>query len=292
MMKILYDPTLSCDGGKGGLRVMYPVSRGFLECNFVHSVVPEKNCDIWRMSVVNVLDETGAFLHRLTKGSAEWEMAIRLKERPDFIGGFNHGDEIGKSAQFILDGKPMDVRRITQPRDFSKLEIFVESTGYDPASPECAVLTHRKHFIYDENGIHLKQEVVWLEDVALDRKFKSFLAMMPPLKHLPEEEASVVTHSFSFDASALKKITRLPVEKKDVRSFAVTGDAYRFIMTADEYDPLYPNSYLALLTDNGNMNYHKMYVAFAGGSEDVIPKNTVWHSTTHYRIEKIESEMP
>lgn len=56
----------------------------------------------------------------------------------------------------------------------------------------------------------------------------------------------------------------------------------------DHYEPLYQNSYLCTLTDNGaRHNYHKMYFAFAGGAEDRIKKGTVWKAATHYKIEFI-----
>ncbi len=289
-MRICYDGTMTCDGSRGGLRILYPAPKGLIEYCFVHSVVPEKNCDTWRMSVVNALDENGAFLHRLTKGSAEWEMAIRLDSRPDFIGGFNHGDEIGKNPIFILDGEEVELCDLASWRAFSRLEIRVDSVGFDPAEPTKAVLNHCKKFVYDADGVHLEQEVLWLEDVVLDRKFKSFLAMMPPLKHDPQDADSRITDSFAMGGEAPQSITALPVEKKGVQTFTVAGreSAYRFTMSVEGYAPLYPNSYLALLTDNGkHMNYHKMYIAFAGGSKDAVPAGTKWHAVTHYQIEKV-----
>ncbi|MBQ3075271.1 MAG: hypothetical protein IJC26_04300 [Clostridia bacterium] len=288
-MKIRYDKTLNCDGGTGGFRILYPTCDGFIEYNFVHSVVPEKNCDIWRMSVVNALDDKGAFLHRLTKGAAEWEMAIRLKDRPDFIGGFNHGDEIGTEPTFILDGEEIAPQDVAEWRAFSKLEIKMDSIGFDPASPSEAVLSHRKEYVYDAEGVHLFQEVLWKKDAVLDGRLRSYLAMMPPLKHDPKDESRPITDSFAFGKAPLQKITHLPVEEKGVFSFTVTGTecAYRFTMSVGDYAPLYPNSYLALLTDNGkHMNYHKMYIAFAGGAEEPVPAGTKWQASTHYRIEK------
>ena len=51
-MKLRYDETLSVEHGRGGLRILYP---GGIEYTFVHTVYPERNCDVWRMSVVNAL---------------------------------------------------------------------------------------------------------------------------------------------------------------------------------------------------------------------------------------------
>lgn len=287
-MKLWYDGALAYDGGQGGLRILYPVKDGFVEYSFVHSVVPEKNCDVWRMSVVNALSGEGAFLHPLTKSTAEWEMAIRLKDRPDFIGGFNHGDERGQAPIFHLDGKEFSPKTLTEPVEFSRLEISVRSTGFDPASPEDAVLSHQKNYVFGADGVHLEQEVIWSKDVQLCGRFKSYLAMMPPLKHEPVDEQKRLTTSVGFDLSPLQPITRLPAEEKKVKRITVSGDAYRFTMEVSDYEPLYPNSYYALLTDNGNhRNYHKMYIAFAGGAEESVPAGTRWHAETHYFIEKL-----
>lgn len=286
-MRIVYDSSITCDSSCGGLRIQYPVRDGFVEYTFVHSAVPEKNCDIWRMSVVNALDAEGNFLYALTKGHAEWEMAIRLKDRPDFIGGYNHGDERGKAPVFLLDGEEIAPEALTDRREFARLEIAVESTGFDPAAPSEEVLSHCKSYVYDEDGVHLSQRVIWKKDGVLDPKFKSFLAMMPPLKYVPKKEDKIITDSFSFGGEVVP-ITKLPLENRETRRITVAGEesGYVFTMCVEDYAPLYPNSYLGLLTDNGNLNYNKMYIAFAGGNSDEIPAGTVWKATTHYRIEK------
>ena len=287
MIRICYDPSLSCDSAQGGLRIRYSVTGGFVEYSFVHSVVAEKNCDMWRLSIVNALDENGMLLHPLTKKNAEWEMAIRLKGRPDFIGGFNHGDEIGSEPLFSVDGRAFAVEELSSWQECERLEISVDSVGFDPASPEKKVLTHRKEYLFDSDGVHLSQSVTWLCDVVLEQKLKSYLAMMPPIKHDPQNTEEIVTDSFAFGSDSVAPIETLPQERRDTHKITVQGEkGYRFVMEGEDYAPLYPNSYLALLTDNGNCNYNKMYIAFAGGREDEIPAGTVWRAKTHYRIDQ------
>ena len=287
MIRLRYDPSLSYDSGQGGLRIRYAVKGGIIEYSFVHSVAAEKNCDVWRMSIVNALDEKGEFLHPLTKKNAEWEMAIRLKGRPDFIGGFNHGDEVGELARLTVDGKQTEITSLSQWRDAHRVEITVDSIGFDPASPKDKVLSHRKEYVFDAEGVHLSQRVTWLTAVVLETKLRSYLAMMPPLKHDPQNAKDVLTDSFAFGSDPISPITSLPQEARDTKRICVQGKkGYAFTMSVENYAPLYPNSYLALLTDNGNCNYHKMYVSFGGGREDEIFAGTVWVSETHYQIEK------
>lgn len=242
------------------------------------------------MSVANALDARGQVLHPLTKERAEWEMAIRLLNRPDFIGGYNHGDEIGTPPAIYLDGAAVSLEDLTQTRPFQTLEITVDSIGYDPAEPSSAILEHRKEYRFDAAGVHLKQTVHFLKEVLLDGQLKSYLAMMPPLKHRPDDETKKITDFYFFDDDQPQPIQSLPKRAETVRKMTVFGQesGYRFSMEAEGYDPLYPNHHFAQLTDNGhNANYHKMYIAFAGGAQTPIPQGTRWYATTHYSIEKI-----
>lgn len=287
LLSVRYDPTLCCDESCGGLRILYPAHS--LEHLFVRSIVPQKNCDLWRLSVANAIGKQGQVLHPLTKERAEWEMAIRLLNRPDFIGGYNHGDEIGTPPTIRLDNVAVSLEELTKEHLFQTLEITVDSIGYDPAEPSVAILEHRKEYRFDAAGVHLTQTVHFLKDVRLDDQLKSYLAMMPPLKHRPDDEAKKITDSYFFNDDQPQPIQSLPQRAEKAQKITVFGkeSGYRFSMEVSGYDPLYPNHHFAQLTDNGhNANYHKMYIAFADGAQSPIPQGTRWHTTTHYSIEK------
>ena len=288
MLKVIYDPELHYDGGRGGLRVFCPDGERWINYNFVHSVVPERNADIWRMSVVNACDEKGQALYQLTNDSAEWEMAIRLAGRPDFIGGFNHGDEVYDEIRLYLDGERTAPESLTEERVCGHMRLVVRSTGFDPSAPDRAVLRHVKDFLVDDQGVHLQQEVNWLNEEQLDTRFYSYLAMMPPLKHGKDDPDRILTDSYAFGDGMLAPVARLPVEKEDTRAITVRGGegSFAFKMSAEDYSPRYVNSYFAFLTDNGGVNYNKMYIVFAGGSGEVIPAGTVWRAKTHYSVKK------
>lgn len=285
---VVYDPAMNYDGGRGGLRIYHPQEKGVINYNLVHTVVEEKNADIWRMTVANEVDRQGNILRQLTKNGAEWEMAVRLRERPDFIGGYAHGDERGTALKLTVDGKDFAPEALTEPVTFQELKLHVSSIGYDPKAQSHAVFEHDKCFCFTENPVDLRQEIRWLEDCPLDLKFKSFLAMMPPLKHEIEHPEKAVTDTFYTDQIPKKAIESLPVSLGETHRFCVSGtdSRLRFTMEAEGYEPRYQNSYQGLLSDNGhNRNYHKMYIAFAGASEETVTKGTVWTSTTRYQID-------
>ena len=288
MIKIRLNSTMKYDGGNGGIEVLCPSGCGFVNYNFVHSVVPNINCDVWRMSVVNAVMDDGKSVFPLTNEGAEWEMAIRLYRRPDFIGGFAHGDERGELSTILVDGEEKELSFLTDEKECEKFELVVCSHGFDPSAPEKVVLSHKKHFTVTEEGVCLGQEVEWLCDVKLDDCIKSYLAMMPPMKHDKTNSKIVLTDRYSFNDEDIRRIEALPVNKQCVSKIMVLGKerGITFSMKASGYEPSYQTSYDAILTDNGNhLNYHKMYIVFAGGEAENIPKGTIWKAFTHYDVE-------
>jgi len=93
------------DSGTEALRIFLPAARGYILHCFIHSVREDYGCDVWRLGPAYHVADDFADAALLTTPRAEWEMAIRLKERPDFIGGVIHGDERMTRVVFRLDGR-------------------------------------------------------------------------------------------------------------------------------------------------------------------------------------------
>jgi len=69
---------------------------------------------MWRLSVVNFCDEALSSVRPLTRGGAEWEMALKIKECPDFIGGYAHGDEVFSRIAVTVDGVAKDLNELSE----------------------------------------------------------------------------------------------------------------------------------------------------------------------------------
>lgn len=295
MLKAIYDNDMSYDSGVGGLRVYVPTCDGYINYNFVHTVDIGKNADTWRMTVVNITDSDLNYEHQLTKSDAEWEMAIRLADRPDFIGGFNHGDEKYTEMSATVDGESVDFTTFDKYIEFETMSITVNSEGFDPADQSVKVFDHIKEFTINKDGVRVDQQIIWCKECALDKKFKSFLAMMPPVKHDVKDKDCIITDSYYCeDEKDYKQIVGLPIVLGNTPTIKVCGkdSGIHFTMKVSNYSPLYKKSYEATMSDNGGKkNYNKMYISFAGatgeGDRDVVNVGTVWKSTTQYKIERI-----
>lgn len=290
----IYDSELSYDGADGGLRIYIPSKKGYINYNFVHSVSTEEYSDMWRLSVASLADYNRNHIKDITESGAEWEMAIRLVDRDDFIGGYVHGDEKFESIEVTIDGQVKTIDNIKDYQTFDEMKIVVTSVGYDPLDHTTAVLNHHKEYVVTQNGIELNQSVEWLGDYTLDSTLNSYLAMMPPLKYATSDETDIITDCYyvtnagvpSVSTSLPESVSRLYVDtsESNCESFCVYGidSGVYFTMGQTGEDPVYSET-RSFIHDNSGRNYHKMYTSFAKG--DVITTGTVWSATTTYRID-------
>ena len=260
------------DSGREALRVFLPAERGYILHWFIHSVKEACGCDTWRLGPLYHVDDTLTRFVQLTRPRAEWEMALRLKERPDFIGGVVHGDERMTAVEFRMDGKPFLPCDLRGDNPFTKLEVTVCSEGFDPNEPQQRVLLHGKTLTFTAAGVDVCQRVEWLGDYLLGN---SYMAMMPPLKEW--------TDRYKIDTV----VGLMPIEVGGARGVAATeelylcGDAYGFSMRVPRYlSKAEGNQYL--ITDNGGSSYNKMYFVLAHGGS--VRAGDVWETETVYHV--------
>lgn len=263
------------DFGTEALRLYLPTHDGYINYNLVHSVSAERNCDVWRLGPAYHCNDAFQNKILLTRPRAEWEMAIRLKDRPDFIGGVVHGDEIMQDVQFTINGKRIALETLLEPTAFETLTMEVHSVGFDPNDSTTRVLLHTKLLTVDCHGVRADQTVEWLTDEALG---SSYLAMMPPLKDFTScycTDEDPTPHPIP--AQAMQKTA-------PVKTLCLRGDAgFSFSMTVEKHLTDGVNNIFSI-TDNGGSSYNKMYFVLAHGG--TAHRGDIWKTTTLYRIEK------
>lgn len=157
----------------------YPTQSGkFIRCKFMHYVNSSSNADGWVQRTVDLVDETRATVIMPIVTDGEWEMAIKINGRNDFIGCMAHGSEISTIANLYFDGVN---KQVVDGTSFYCKEIKVnqKSTMYDPNDETTVVGYHYKSHIIDSSGIKIKQRIEWAQDLTLD---KSFVAMLPAVR--------------------------------------------------------------------------------------------------------------
>lgn len=261
------------DASTEALAIYLPAGDGYVQYMFVHSLISSKQCDVWRLGPAFLCDGSFSRKLRLTRERAEWEMAIRLQDRPDFIGGAAHGDEVGEEIICRIDGSECSIRSLTALTAFAQLELCVRSVGFDPAAPTEQVLRHYKRFVVNSEQIRVEQRVEWLTDVQLAQ---SYMAMMPPLKQ--------VTDRYRIGGAEYVPITcRSLSESGRFDTLSLCGDSagLTFTMTVLQYLSRKGEN-TCIITDNGGDQYHKMY--FVLKHDGQASRGDVWETVTRYSI--------
>lgn len=263
------------DHGIEAINLYLPVQNGYILHTVVHSVHEKKACDTWRLGPVYHCDDSLLPVTRLTCPRAEWEMALRLQDTPDFIGGVAHGDEKYEELSITLDGRPHALCDLKEKTAFETLSLTVRSKGFDPSNPTEQVLRHTKTLTAAADGVEVDQTVEWL---ATKKLTASYMAMMPPLKEHTNR------YQTEKDEAPSPIVDRKYTKTGDFHSLCLTGEKYAFTMTVKKYLTA-PEGNTYLITDNGGDSYHKMYFVLAHGGE--AKEGDVWHTQTHYQAKTL-----
>ncbi len=266
-----YDSLINYESARGGLQIFIPSNVGYINWNFVHSVSNGSNLDLWRLSKVYSYDDDLKNEEQLT-WNAEWEMAITLEGRPDFIGGNAHGDERFVNLEVLIDGVSINLETIDELTSFQELKIIEHSIGYDPNSNETAVLNHSKEYIINKDGILLNQKVEWLGSYALGA---CYMAMMPPLISLTD----MYYTNINYTPKAISTWTR--VDDCTSATLYSSQENYRFTMSIPKYVTYETGDYF-MITDNGGGMYNKMYFVICQSGN--VESGDIWETTTVYNI--------
>ncbi len=261
------------DSAKEALKLFLPVEDGYINYNIVHSVMQRSNCDTWRLSVVYHYDDLLSAVKPLTRSGAEWEMALKISERPDFIGGYAHGDEVFRKAELYIDGKQREISSLSDMTSFDELVFEISSIGYDPIDSVTEALLHHKRIIVSTDGIKVEQKVEWLNDYPLGN---SYMAMLPPFKE--------ITDSYYTDTDPEPKPICTKVSISETGSFdtlCLCGESgFTFSMKVEKY--LNDGNNTFLISDNGGVPYNKMYFYLNHGGS--VKKGDIWETCTVYSI--------
>ena len=267
-----YDTEATFESGVGILRIYLPTERGFVNYNIVHSVKSEAFADVYRLGKAFACDDNFENEFPITPERAEWDMAIKIVGREDFIGGVIHGDEVSGELLVTVDGKCVDVTKITDLTPFTEMNVTVDSVGYDPLDHKTEALIHKKECTIDKNGITSRQSVEFLGDFNLEN---SYLAMMPPCKDY--------TDSYFTDKNAIPLQVSSGITVDGAKSATVFGkeSGISFTMSIPEY-PKVENGDKFFISDNSGRNYNKMY--FPVTTKTNVKAGDTWISLTKYEI--------
>ena len=266
------------DSGSEALKLFLPVKDGYVNYNIVHSVQKSSNCDTWRLSAAYHCDDKLSPSKQLTRQGAEWEMALKIQNRPDFVGGYAHGDEVYNKIELTIDGEKREICSLVEPIAFKNLSVEVWSKGYDPLDSITEALLHYKKIDVDENCVRVSQKVEWLKDYELGR---SYMAMFPPFKEFTDSYYTNV----DLDKKPIRLAKDISGSEKGLDTICLCGESgFTFSMQVEKYLTDSENGNTFLISDNGGVPYNKMYFPLC--HIGCVETGEVWETVTVYTIKK------
>ena len=280
------------------LDIFIPCSAGYalIPLAFRSDLSTGKHYDVLHIENAKIVDNNLNVKYGLTS-TGEWECAIKLSGRNDFMGGINHGDEINTSVSWFIDGGFIEDITTISNYKFNELKCVCLSDMYDPSDETTIVAKHGKEYIFTKEGLKLKQTINWLVDATLR---ESYLCMLPILDYTSSTKTELVTQHgyanddfkiydlFNNDSDAIHSWKRgrteittfgkekgLTVTTKQIESKVNSG------ITHGGYACIY-----STMTKLGRVGYNKHYHMIAGlNTDDSVSVGDSWYTDYVYKFD-------
>lgn len=258
----------------------------WLRYTFQHYTSESKNADGWVMYVVHA----GTYVGGVFTASypvvvaGEWEMAVKIDGRPDFIGCRNHGSEITTSIRFFADGTeftPTDGLTM-KVRELAIVEI---SDMYDPDDEVTVVGTHYKDYrITKQDGITVRQRIDWILDETMNSA--SYVCMFPVCRGNDSQSDIQVTDTaycdydyLDYDVSTTSH--SMSAHRHGLSFYRLRGSETGVSAEASwEIEDEQDGSWSMI---SNSTAYNKVYVAYCGTGYEVKAGDS-WKWKSRYRI--------
>ena len=278
------------DKAKNVLSVFIPQPYGYLQYNIGKSeTIKEGGYSVWRMCVLYAVNDKFEKMFDITR-PGEWEMAVKIVGRSDFIGGYEHGDEYQTEVKIFLDDVEIDPTTISEMTEFESLKVVCISDMFDPDDHITKVGIHSKAWEWKKgtNDVILTQSIQWLFE-SDTQMTASYMAMFPVIRGNDQISERQITDTFYSD------VDPTPVDCS-VYGFNgnIVGDCNKVTIFSrksgfmGEVENIkYPKleGFEAHVL-NGQNKANKIYFTVTGSGpyKHTVKPNEIWESQTAYRL--------
>lgn len=266
--------------------IYIPTVLGFVKYRFGHVVDTDINADNWRIvGAFSCGDDLNERFQIASNG--EWEMAIKIEGRSDFIGGNLHGDEVVNVIHLFVDGAKKTIEDLSEITEFETFRIVENTQMYDPNDNATKVATHGKEYTFTANGLNLKQSVNWQTKQNI---ITSYMAMLPIYRGNDNYSDLQISDRVYTDVDFVEYDVSVPGNypgfawKKDVRNVTIYSDksgvcaSVEILKTPDTVGG-------GWFQVSSAASYNKLYFTCAGrDGTHVTEVGERWNTETRYHI--------
>ena len=256
----------------------------YIRIPFCHVIDTSINADSWRIYTA-FLNDGSKDLYRIVN-NGEWEMALQIKGRPDFIGGSQHGDEVVQYMNSFVDGVIAETPYSYKGEHnyFNELTFIEKTDLFDPSDNVTKVAEHIKKYTFSKAGINIKQKIEWLGSYELTY---SYLAMLPIERGNSEKQITdrwYDNKTYKVYDVSLPNFRGYPIEMKHGCSAQFICGSTSSINASVEvvYQKPFIENCISFLSDSEYFN--KIYFDFCGESY-TVNSGDIWESDVNYKLD-------
>lgn len=276
----------------------------FMKYTLRHFIVPfsdgrtYQNQNVWRLFELYSYKKTDDGLtqelnYQIVNGG-EWECAIKIKDTPDFHGGY-HGYENTLSALFMADGEEIDLS-MPCSKQTEKFECILKSEIYRQGTENEIVAEHIKHYVFENGKVLLHQEILWKQTVTV---LYSYLMMFPirrtsddtPSGEVISDRISINDNCKVYDiekAGHETEVSNNSATARNVEYAKIWGRKSGICAEISINCKLLPTN--SFFVQNNNV-YNKLYFSYVGdGVGHKVNTNEKWTIDTIYEIYRNDGE--
>ena len=259
-------------------------NENYIRIPFCHVIDTSINADSWRLYTA-FLNDGSKDLYRIVN-NGEWEMALQIKGRPDFIGGSQHGDEVVQYMNSFVDGVITETPYSYKGEHnyFNELTFIEKTDLFDPSDNVTKVAEHIKKYTFSKAGVNIKQKIEWLGSYELTY---SYLAMLPIERGNSEKQITdrwYDNKTYKVYDVSLPNFRGYPIEMKHGCSAQFICGSTSNINASVEvvYQKPFIENCISFLSDSEYFN--KIYFDFCGESY-TVNSGDIWESDVNYKLD-------
>lgn len=221
-----------------------------------------QNVDTWRITDCKVNNNS-------IVNTGAWEMAIGIKDLPDFHGTL-HGYEILNARHMYVDDKKVTSGEFTG----EKFEIAVGGYLIKQGTQDEQIAKFTRHYVFRDGRLTLTQNVEWVQSLQIEY---GYLAMLPIR---PQYAQKVIRDNDYIEYDLSEVDTTLPTRQltKNINHVKVYGDNVGVDITVEYQNNTRPNHNFI----NQQADYNKVYFSYATNTTASVGDK--WQVKSKYEI--------
>lgn len=259
----------------------------FVRYDFRHIVNSNTKSDgygLYQISSTSYIDGKFNYIRDITLSNANIECAVKLNDHSrDFMGIVNHGYEITKSMNVIVDNNDVTNMSVGSVLSGSNIRVKMWNLMYNPNNINENVISRGVNYYVNTSGLVLVQNLKF----KIDTPVKYIYMGMLPI--IATDNSGVVTSAVKIDDGAVRKPnevinegSRIGAKKYEV--FSDTSGVFASIILNSSNDNLYCDKSSSFISRNGNTPYNKVYFRYCD-SNFAVKTNQELNQSILYSID-------